>query len=255
MKIVFEFQLSPRQKRVIRAAVVTGASIAALGIGVAIAAPIDTTWVRAGKPVAASSLKDNLDGLQSQATALQSATESVNFDYFLSANATPAAGAQIDFGGKVSDSHNAVTTGAGWKFTAPVSGFYHFDLVLETPSTGPANPSLYKNGSQVKYISTLGTVAAIVALGGGGVDNRLLLATTSTSGSRLEASSRMGRRVPIRRMFRDIGRAIDQSSRPSAFATLRSCNSKRRLRQPPREPQAPGCHTPLLPIDEEMTRS
>jgi hypothetical protein len=69
--IKINIDLSPRQKKVVRAAVVTGAVIGALGIGIAIAAPIDTTWVVTGAPLTAVQLKGSLDGLQAQVTALQ----------------------------------------------------------------------------------------------------------------------------------------------------------------------------------------
>lgn len=34
----------------------------------------------------------------------------------------------VDFEDKVADTHNAVTTGAAWKFTAPASGFYQVSV-------------------------------------------------------------------------------------------------------------------------------
>lgn len=58
--------LSPRQKRIIRHGVVAGAVIAALGVGMALAAPIDTTWIGPNKPVTSTDLKGDLDGLQAQ---------------------------------------------------------------------------------------------------------------------------------------------------------------------------------------------
>lgn len=42
---------------------------------------------------------------------------------------------QIDFNSKEYDSHNAVTTGASWKFTAPISGKYLIKSKIETSST------------------------------------------------------------------------------------------------------------------------
>jgi microcystin-dependent protein len=63
-------ELTERQKRVMRAGIVGGTVIASLGIGVAIAMPIDTSWITSGAPVSASSLASNLNGLQSQVTAL-----------------------------------------------------------------------------------------------------------------------------------------------------------------------------------------
>lgn len=54
------------------------------------------------------------------------ATESVNARYSTGAGQSIANAATpiVDFGTKVFDSHGAVTTGASWKFTAPISGVY-----------------------------------------------------------------------------------------------------------------------------------
>jgi hypothetical protein len=70
--IRIHIDLTERQKKIMRAAVVGGTVIAALGIGIAIAAPIDTTWIQDGGVLSASSLSTDLDGLQTQITALQS---------------------------------------------------------------------------------------------------------------------------------------------------------------------------------------
>lgn len=59
----------------------------------------------------------------------------------------------IDFGTKDFDSHSAVTTGASWKYTAPVSGKYRVSANITTTSTGNFSAAeyiecrLYKNGS------------------------------------------------------------------------------------------------------------
>jgi hypothetical protein len=58
--------LSERQKRFMRWCVVTGSAIAALGIGVAFAGGIDTSWISSGQPVNALSLSNDLNGLQEQ---------------------------------------------------------------------------------------------------------------------------------------------------------------------------------------------
>ena len=68
--ININIDLSPWQRRIVRVAVVVGAVIGALGVGIAIAAPIDTTWVVMGAPLTAANLKGDLDGLQMQITAL-----------------------------------------------------------------------------------------------------------------------------------------------------------------------------------------
>ncbi len=62
----------------------------------------------------------------------------------------------IDIGTKVSDSHGIVTTGASWKATAPVSGFYSFQgriqLTNDSDWTTGENATLYyyKNGSVIQ---------------------------------------------------------------------------------------------------------
>ena len=73
MKITIDLELSPLQKKIVRGGVVAGAVMGALGVGLAIAAPIDTTWVVDQKPLSATALKGDLDGLQAQVTALQAA--------------------------------------------------------------------------------------------------------------------------------------------------------------------------------------
>jgi hypothetical protein len=56
----------------------------------------------------------------------------------------------IDFNIVDVDTHGAITTGASWKFTAPISGYYKISCVVQSAST--ANPQttfikVYKNGS------------------------------------------------------------------------------------------------------------
>ncbi len=60
----------------------------------------------------------------------------------------------VDFGTKTSDTHGAVTTGASWKFTAPVAGRYAIKASIRMSSsttTGGTFLYLYKNGSSVSY--------------------------------------------------------------------------------------------------------
>ncbi len=77
-------------------------------------------------------------------------TESVNARYTTAAGQSITNGSTtiLDFGTKVWDSHNAVTTGASWKFTAPVAGKYRvaFNVLMAAPY-GTVQVNLYKNGS------------------------------------------------------------------------------------------------------------
>lgn len=100
--------------------------------------------------------------------AAVAATESVSAKYKISggtANSAIAGSATevMDYDTKVWDSHNAVTVGASWKFTAPVSGVYSVEAAVSgssdswsTTNTGWAC-ILYLNGSSD---TTLGTVRA-----------------------------------------------------------------------------------------------
>jgi len=58
-----------------------------------------------------------------------------------------AAAAIIDFEDKVVDTHNAVTTGASWKFTAPISGYYNVSFL----TTLAANTGW--SGAESLYVS------------------------------------------------------------------------------------------------------
>lgn len=68
MGIFIKVELSERERRFVRATLVVAAAVVLGGIGLASAAPIDTTWIKSGDPIPAASLKANLDGLQQQVT-------------------------------------------------------------------------------------------------------------------------------------------------------------------------------------------
>src|SRR5271166_5764383 len=67
--IQIHIDLNERQKRIMRAAVVVGTVIGALGIGIAVAAPLQTTWIATGQPVSASSLLSNMNELNRRTIA------------------------------------------------------------------------------------------------------------------------------------------------------------------------------------------
>lgn len=77
------------------------------------------------------------------------ASETVGASYYASSNTSTAAGSPINFAGKDYDTHNAVTIGASWRFTAPISGTYSVKTFINT-STNPSTSNymnLHKNGS------------------------------------------------------------------------------------------------------------
>lgn len=73
--------------------------------------------------------------------------------YFCSTSQS-ANNTQVNFDTKVFDTHSAVTTGSGWKFTAPISGFYRFSFAAALTANGTSNDAkFYKNGTLYKYIA------------------------------------------------------------------------------------------------------
>lgn len=111
------------------------------------------------------------------------ASESVNARYTSTAgqsiaNATTAI---VDFGTKDYDSHGAVTTGASWKFTAPISGKYSVSTRMRWSSAAWAaignntTTYLYKNGSEYSYLDNL-HFASTNAIFSNGYDEIYLLA-------------------------------------------------------------------------------
>ena len=64
----------------------------------------------------------------------------------------------VDFEDQVVDTHSAVTTGAAWKFTAPLSGYYQVQVHLTFVSTTAwalierAEIALYKAGAQYSVL-------------------------------------------------------------------------------------------------------
>lgn len=66
-----------------------------------------------------------------------SATETVAASYYATANqANTANTTKINFSSKSFDTHNAVSTGTDWRFTAPVSGTYDVAATFGTSSAG-----------------------------------------------------------------------------------------------------------------------
>ena len=73
------------------------------------------------------------------------ANDTVAAFYYASANTTGTSSAPFNFDTKVFDYTGSVTTGAAWKFTAPVAGLY--SMVVYTNGAGlPDYIRLYKNG-------------------------------------------------------------------------------------------------------------
>lgn len=106
----------------------------------------------------------------------------------------------VDYDTKIIDTHAAVTTGASWKFTAPVRGYYRVSaLLLWANGTNlvSAVVLLYKNGAQYGYLSRLfgtdlstSSNSPIVSLNAGDyIDVRALQDDSASAARSLETTS------------------------------------------------------------------
>jgi hypothetical protein len=78
--------------------------------------------------------------------------------YYCNANTTASGTTYINFNTKEFDTHNAVTTGGSWIFTAPANGFYNLSGYLNVTAASANQVLLFKNGATYKTVGNLGTV-------------------------------------------------------------------------------------------------
>lgn len=103
------------------------------------------------------------------------ATESINARYDVSASSaniaiTAGATEVVDFDTKSFDTHGTVTTGTGWKFTAPIAGKYRVSAHIVIVSLADAKVfqvDVYKTGVLNSTIHR-GAASASMSVGGGG---------------------------------------------------------------------------------------
>ncbi|PJZ98864.1 hypothetical protein CH369_18030 [Leptospira levettii] len=76
--------------------------------------------------------------------------EFVGASYYSSSTQTSLT-SQVNFGAKIYDTHNAVTTGSSWKFTAPQSGKYL--VIFRIGGSSNIHFQIYKNNSGSLYLA------------------------------------------------------------------------------------------------------
>jgi len=79
------------------------------------------------------------------------AGQTIAASYYCSTNQSASTSTPINFDSKEFDTTNSVTTGSGWKFTAPTSGLYNIEMFSQS-GTG-SYYFVYKNGSSYKLLS------------------------------------------------------------------------------------------------------
>lgn len=113
-------------------------------------------------------------------------TETIAARYTIPSGKTTSSTQPIDASTKVIDTHNAVTTGSSWKFTAPVRGIYQVTVGVYY-GAGASDTYIYKNGSQDAWLcqpfsSTGANGSAIIQLNGGDyIDVRAASAVTTNA--------------------------------------------------------------------------
>lgn len=121
------------------------------------------------------------------------ATETVAAKYFIAGSVASSTSAPVDFATKDFDTHGAVTTGASWKFTAPVPGKYRVSMTLATASSA-SGVYVYKNGSQNTALcdiasTAFGSGSTLVSLVAGDYIDIRLATSLSTSGNTTQSVS------------------------------------------------------------------
>jgi hypothetical protein len=104
----------------------------------------DIIDLRPGGTVDATSMALNIERLSGPAAI--AASETVVARYNIAAAVSISTTQPVNYATKVFDSHNAVTTGASWKFTAPIAGTYQVSTALAI-ATSTATLTLRKNGT------------------------------------------------------------------------------------------------------------
>jgi hypothetical protein len=83
----------------------------------------------------------------------QTSTRIVAAKYQIANGITSSTVLPINAATQIFDTHAAVTTGSGWRFTAPVSGFYEVMLGVYMGGSS-VNMYVYKNGTRHSYVAT-----------------------------------------------------------------------------------------------------
>lgn len=77
---------------------------------------------------------------------------------------TTSAASPLNYSTKTEDTHNAVTTGASWKFIAPFSGVYLITTVVTSSTTSSGRIACYKNNVLKDYIGATGYTSGAITV-------------------------------------------------------------------------------------------
>lgn len=147
-----------------------------------------------GATIGGSSTSEWVDITRISGPSQIAATETIGCRYFLSGGVTADTTTPIDFSTRDFDTHGAVTTGSGWKFTAPVAGIYRISSPMLTTSASIVTMSVYKNGTLNSYLTDVDNVriscgsTMIKLLAGDYIDLRFSASRTTAASTYLSVS-------------------------------------------------------------------
>ncbi len=114
----------------------------------------------------------------------------VSASYWCSANRSSDTSTPINYDSRDIDTHGAVTTGSGWRFTAPISGVYNVQLAAHAGNVVSYGLLIYKNGVAFKSLafnnsstSTINGSTSIQLNAGEYIDIRSSIAVVITGGT------------------------------------------------------------------------
>lgn len=131
--------------------------------------------LRSSKGITVNGLETQIEITSSPTGQTISATEAISASYYCSVNKSVSTTVPIDFDYKEWDTHNAVTTGASWKFKVPANGEYEVSGTAIYLEAG-CSYYLYKNGTKIGFMGHHLTSSAAT----------LLLRTIAKKGDELE---------------------------------------------------------------------
>jgi hypothetical protein len=103
-------------------------------------------------------------------------SETVAASYWSSGNTSMSSSTPLNADTKFYDTHGAVTTGAAWKFTAPIPGKYTVKYFINNSGSvsSSSNIQIFKNGTAYKSIGYVSTTASLDTESAGVGDIQLL---------------------------------------------------------------------------------
>jgi hypothetical protein len=113
----------------------------------------DVITIQAGASASIGSSYTSFSGFRLSGPSVVAASETVAASYSASTSASSSTTQAINFDLKEYDTHNAVTPGVNWRYTAPVSGTYLVTIYTNATAGTASYFNIYKNSTSTIYKS------------------------------------------------------------------------------------------------------